>query len=112
MLTRKLPLIISILLLLLFFSCYFLIPSFNHSIHETFSILTSGDEDMIKDWVSEFGLWGPVVIILAMVASMFILGFPNLLMLIISSVSYGPIWGSVISIIAVFISSTAAYLIG
>ena len=112
MLSRKLPLIISLLLLFLFFICYFLIPSFNDSIQEAFSVLTSGDENMIRDWVSRFGVWGPVVIILAMVASMFLFVLPNLLLLIISSLSYGPLWGSVISIVAVFVSSTIAYLIG
>jgi len=43
---------------------------------------------------------------------MFLFVVPNLLLLIISSVSYGPLWGSVISIVAVFVSSTVAYLIG
>ncbi|WP_118195386.1 TVP38/TMEM64 family protein [Albibacterium indicum] len=47
-----------------------------------------------------------------MVASMFLFVVPNLLLLIISSVSYGPLWGSVISLIAVFISSSIAYMIG
>jgi len=110
--SRKLPLIISLLLLFLLFASYFFIPSFNDAIREAFSVLTSGDENMIRDWVSRFGMWGPVVIILAMVASMFLFVVPNLLLLIISSVSYGPLWGSVISIIAVFVSSTVAYLIG
>jgi len=112
MLSKKLPLFISLLLLFLFFTSYFFIPSFNDSIRETFSVLTSGDENMIRDWVSRFGMWGPVVIILAMVTSMFLFVLPNLLLLIISSLSYGPLWGSVISIIAVFVSSTIAYLIG
>jgi len=112
MLSRKLPLIISLLLLFLFFICYFFIPSFNDSIREAFSVLISGDENRIRDWVSRFGMWGPLVIILAMVASMFLFVVPNLLLLIISSLSYGPLWGSVISIVAVFVSSTVAYLIG
>jgi len=112
MLSRKLPLIISLLLLFLFFICYFFIPSFNDAIREALSVLTSGNEKTIRDWVSQFGMWGPVVIILAMVASMFLFVVPNLLLLIISSVSYGPLWGSVISIVAVFVSSTVAYLIG
>src|SRR5690606_21750657 len=112
MATRKFPLILTLLVLFLCFACYFFIPSFNNAIRETFNILTSGDESMIRDWVSEFGIWGPLVIILAMIASMFLFVVPNLLLLIISSLSYGPLWGSVISIIAVFISSTIAYLVG
>src|SRR5690606_30704054 len=112
MASKKSPLIISLLLLFLLFICYFFIPSFNEAIREAFNVLTSGDEKLIRDWVSQFGMWGPVVIILAMVASMFLFVVPNLLLLIISSLSYGPLWGSVISIIAVFVSSTVAYLLG
>ena len=112
MAAKKLPFTISFLVLFIFFACYFCIPSFNSSLREAFNVLISGDEDLIRDWVAQFGIWGPLVIILAMVASMFLFVVPNLLLLIISSVSYGPLWGSVISVIAVFISSTVAYLIG
>ena len=109
---RKYPVIISILLLVFILGSYFFVPSFNGAINEAFSVLTSGDETKIKNWVSKFGIWGPLVIVLAMVASMFLFVVPNLLLLIISSVSYGPLWGSVISLIAVFISSSIAYMIG
>lgn len=112
MAAKKLPLTISFLVLFIFFACYFCIPSFNSSIREAFNVLISGDKQLIRDWVSQFGIWGPLVIILAMVASMFLFVVPNLLLLIISSVSYGPLWGSLISAIAVFVSSTVAYLIG
>lgn len=112
MAAKKLPFTISFLVLFIFFACYFFIPSFNSSIREAFNVLISGDKDLIRDWVSQFGIWGPLVIILAMVASMFLFVVPNLLLLVISSVSYGPLWGSVISVVAVFISSTVAYLIG
>lgn len=109
---RKYPVIISILLLVFILGSYFFVPSFNGAINEAFSVLTSGDETKIENWVSKFGIWGPLVIVLAMVASMFLFVVPNLLLLIISSVSYGPLWGSVISLIAVFISSSIAYMIG
>src|SRR5690606_1489958 len=112
MAAKKLPLTISFLVLFIFFACYFCIPSFNSSIREAFNVLISGDKQLIRDWVSQFGIWGPLVIVLAMVASMFLFVVPNLLLLIISSVSYGPLWGSVISLIAVFISSSIAYMIG
>lgn len=112
MAAKKLPFTISILFLFVFFACYFGIPSFNSAIREAFNVLVSGDKELIRDWVSQFGIWGPLVIILAMVASMFLFVVPNLLLLIISSVSYGPLWGSVISVVAVFVSSTVAYLIG
>lgn len=112
MLSRKTLLVTSGLVLIIILSCYFFIPAVNGRINEAFEILTSGDEARIKDWVSDFGLWGPLVIIIGMVASMFLFVVPNLLLLIISSVSYGPVWGSLISLVAVFISSTVAYSLG
>jgi|SRR5690554_123554 len=112
MLSRKTLLVTSVLVLIILLSCYFFIPAVNGGINEAFEILTSGDEARIKDWVSDFGLWGPLVIIVGMVASMFLFVVPNLLLLIISSVSYGPLWGSLISLVAVFISSTVAYSLG
>lgn len=112
MLSRKILIVTSVLILIALISSYFLIPGVNQGVNKAFDILTSGDQDRIKEWVSEFGLWGPLVIIVGMVASMFLFVVPNLLLLIISSVSYGPLWGSVISLVAVFISSTVAYSLG
>ena len=110
--SRKTLLVTSILILIILVSCYFFIPSINGGINKAFEILTSGDEALIEDWVSDFGIWGPFVIIVGMVASMFLFVVPNLLLLIISSVSYGPLWGSLLSLVAVFISSTVAYSLG
>lgn len=112
MLSRKHILVTSVFILFILLSCYLFIPSVNDGINKAFGILTSGDEALIKDWVSDFGMWGPLVIIVGMVASMFLFVVPNLLLLIISSVSYGPLWGSLISLVAVFISSTVAYSLG
>lgn len=109
---RKFPVVLSILLLCFLFGFYFFVPSFNLAIRDTFNILTSGEEAVIREWVSRFGIWGPLIIVVAMVASMFLFVIPNLLLLIISSLSYGPLWGSVISLVAVFVSSSIAYVIG
>lgn len=110
---RKFPVVIvSVLLVCCLLGFYFFVPSFRGTITDAFEMLTSGNEAAIKEWVSEFGVWGPLIIIVAMVASMFLFVVPNLLLLIISSLSYGPLWGSVISLIAIFVSSSIAYWIG
>lgn len=109
---QKYPVIFSVVILVTLLGFYIFMPSFGGAIREAFDILTSGNETEIKEWVSEFGMWGPLVIVIAMVISMFLFVIPNLLLLIISSLSYGPLWGSVISLVAVFISSSIAYAIG
>lgn len=92
--------------------CYFLIPSFHNGVNNAFIVLTSDDQERIHDWVKQFKAWGPIVIILSMVAQMFALLIPNLLLFIIAIVCYGPIWGPIICLGGVFLSSSLGYFIG
>lgn len=105
-------LIISALIVVLLVGCYFLIPSFQNGINNAFIVLTSDDQDRIQEWVKQFKAWGPVVIILSMVAQMFALLIPNLILFIIAIVCYGPVWGPIICLTGVFLSSTIGYFIG
>jgi len=109
---KKLPLIISVSFLTALVACYFLIPAFQSFVKTAFAILTSDDQQRIGDWVRTFGFWGPVVLVLVMVLQMFLFVVPNILVMIVAIVSYGPIWGSVIAFIGVFASSSVGYLIG
>lgn len=108
----KAVLIISALIVVLLVGCYFLIPSFQNGINNAFIVLTSDDQDRIQEWVKQFKAWGPVVIILSMVAQMFALLIPNLILFIIAIVCYGPVWGPIICLTGVFLSSTIGYFIG
>ena len=110
--TRKLPLIISILLVVVLVTSYFIFPSFREDVTEAFEVLTSEDEELIKNWVSQFGLWGPVVIISAMVFQMFLFIIPNILLIMICILSYGPLWGSLLAWFGVLLASTVGYMIG
>ena len=92
--------------------CYFLIPDFQNGINNAFVILTSDDQERIQNWVKQFGAWGPIVIILGMTGQMFALVIPNLLLFIIAIVCYGPVWGGLICLSGVFISSSIGYWVG
>ena len=108
----KTVLFISIGIVVSLVGCYFLIPSFHEGINNAFIILTSDDKDRIQEWVRQFKAWGPIIIILSMVAQMFALLIPNLILFIIAIVCYGPVWGPVICLGGVFLSSTLGYFIG
>jgi uncharacterized membrane protein YdjX (TVP38/TMEM64 family) len=108
----KLPLIISLSLLTILIACYFLIPAFKQTINETFKLLTSDDEARIKAWVAKFGIAGPLVLILIMVMQMFLFVVPNVLLMMIAIIMYGPIWGAILAFTGVFVSSSVGYLIG
>ena len=75
-------------------------------------MLTSDDEARVKKWVEGFGWFGPVVIVLAMVIQMFLLVIPTILLMIVSTLAYGPVWGSIINFTAVIIASSVGYAIG
>jgi len=108
----KLPLYVSILLVVILTICYFTIPSINNFLTEAWNVLTSDDEARIKNWVEDFGWLGPIVIVLAMVAQMFLLVIPTILLMIVAILAYGPIWGSIIVLLAVYIASSVGYFIG
>ena len=108
----KLFLIISVSLVVIFLISYFLFPVFHDKIHEAYHVLTSGDKDRIHAWVSQFGILGPFVIIIALIAQIFAFFIPNVLLILIAVLSYGPIWGSVISLTGILLACSLGFWIG
>ncbi|WP_417887885.1 TVP38/TMEM64 family protein [Zunongwangia sp.] len=108
----KAPLYVSVVLILLIIAAYFFIPSVQEFLNNSWNVLTSGDEQKIKEWVDGFGWLGPVVLILAMIAQMFLIVIPSLALMVVSIIAYGPIWGSLIVFGAVFSASSIGYFIG
>ncbi|MBF9254260.1 TVP38/TMEM64 family protein [Pontibacter sp. 172403-2] len=108
----KWPLIGTAILIGGLVAAYFIFPGFQAGVNEAWQVLTSGDEQRISGWVSQFGYWGPVYIVLAMVAQMFLLVINVVLLMLVAIIAYGPIWGSVIAVVAVLVASTAGYFIG
>ena len=108
----RLPLILSTILFALVIGTYFLIPEVKNFITEAFQTLTSEDEERISLWVEQLGIWGPAFIIIAMSLQMFLLIIPSPLLIVISVLAYGPVLGSILSIIAVAVASTLGFLIG
>lgn len=109
---NKAPLYISILIIVAVVLSYFLIPGVQHFFNSAFAALTSGKEQTINQWVSQFGFWGPVVIVLAMVVQMFLIVIPSPILLGVAVLAYGAVWGSLIGVIAIFCASTVGYVIG
>ena len=95
---KNLPIWISLTLIISIVGAYFLIPSFHSEVNEGFHVLMSKDRDKAEAWVRQFGLWGPLIIIVTMVLQAFLLFIPNFLLMIVAVVCYGPWWGSLISL--------------
>lgn len=108
----KWPLIISGLLIAALVASYFIFPGFQSTLQDGWEVLSSGDNERITEWVSQFGFWGPVFIVLAMVLQMFLLVINVVALILVAVLAYGPIWGTVIAVVAVTVASTVGYLIG
>lgn len=108
----KWPLIITGLIIAALVGSYFIFPGFQQEVDNSWQVLTSGDQQRISEWVSQFGFWGPFFIVLAMVAQMFLLVINVVALMLVAIIAYGSFWGSVISVVAVLVASTIGYWIG
>lgn len=108
----KAPLYVSVSIVILVVLSYFFIPGVQEFFKEAWDVLTSDDEEKIKNWVDDFGWFGPIVLILAMIAQMFLLVIPTLALMVVSILSYGPLAGSIIVFMAVWAASSVGYFIG
>ena len=108
----KWPLYLSLSLLTAVILSYFFIPSVQDFFNEAWRVMTSDNEQRIKDWVSQFGWWGPLIIVMAMIAQMFLLVIPSPLLMAVTVLAYGPWGGSVIILVAIFCASSFGYMLG
>ncbi|MBG8552201.1 TVP38/TMEM64 family protein [Hymenobacter guriensis] len=110
--SSRLPLYVSLGLVAALVGCYFLWPAFHDAVREAFTILTSGDKPRIAAWVKQFGFWGPVLVVLAMVAQMFLVVINNVLLILVAILAYGPWWGSLLAWVSVLTASSVGYFLG
>jgi len=108
----KAPLYVSLGILVLLIASYFFIPAVNQFLNEAWSVLTSNDNERIRKWVGDFGWFGPLMLVVSMVAQMFLIIIPSVALMVVSILAYGPIWGSLIVLLDIFTASSIGYWIG
>jgi len=108
----KTPLYISIGILVAVIGSYFLVPGVQNFLNESWNVLTSDNNERIRVWVDGFGWFGPLLLVLCMIAQMFLLVIPSVALIVVSILAYGPIWGSLIVLISIFSASSIGYWIG
>ena len=109
--SRK-PLYISIAVIASVVLGYFLFPDVRLWLDRAWLVLTSGDAQKTREWVAGFGWFGPLMIVIVMVAQMFLIIVPSWLLMIVAILAYGPIYGSAIIFAGIFAASTVGYFIG
>jgi uncharacterized membrane protein YdjX (TVP38/TMEM64 family) len=109
---KKGIIILSALIIASLVISYFTVDGFKNFIDKAYTILSSGDKQRISEWVNQFGFWGPLLIVVIMIAQMFLIVIPSPLIMVVAVLAYGAWWGSVISYASVFVASTVGYWIG
>ena len=93
-------------------ACWFLWPAFQSTLREAWAVLSSGEQPRIAAWMRQFGYWGPVVLLLAMVAQMFLVVVNVVLLVLVAILAYGPVWGALLALAGVVLASTVGYGLG
>lgn len=104
--------IISGSVLLFLVIMYFAHEPFQESVKEAWDVLLSEDKDRIREYVQQFGILGPLALIVFIILQMFLIIFPSWLPIIIGVRAYGFWWGILINLVGVGIASTIGYFIG
>jgi len=108
----KLPQYLSIAIVAGMAILYFTVAPVREFISEAWEVLTSGEEQKIKEWVEQFSWWGPLILVFAMMAQIFLLVIPTPLLMVVTVLAYGPYAGTVIILAAIFCASSFAYALG
>ncbi|WP_339922472.1 TVP38/TMEM64 family protein [uncultured Cyclobacterium sp.] len=110
--TNLWPYLFSALFLGSLVSLYFLNDAVQQFFNEAWNVLGSNDEQKISNWVSQFDIWGPLIIVGAMVLQMFMFVIPSFLLMVVTIIAYGPWLGSGIILVAIFTASSIGYGVG
>ena len=109
---KYLSFILSGSVLLFLVILYFTHEPFQGSVKEAWEVLLSEDRDRIREYVQQFGILGPLALVVFIILQMFLIIFPSWLPIIIGVRAYGFWWGILINLIGVGIASTIGYFIG
>ena len=110
--SSRLPLFVSLGILIPLAGAYFLWPAFQTGVQEAWAVLRTGDQTKVAAWVQQFGYWGPVLIVVTMVVQMFLIVINNALLILVAVLAYGPWWGSLLAWGGVLIASSLGYWLG
>jgi uncharacterized membrane protein YdjX (TVP38/TMEM64 family) len=91
---------------------YALVPAVRAAALEAYRLLASDDRTALQLWVQGFGWWGPVLIVALMIAQTLLSFVPMILVLLVSVMAYGPIYGALLGWFGAIIAALLGYGIG
>lgn len=91
---------------------YFTLPGVREFAQEAYAVLGSGDRARTEQWVRGFGAWGPAAILVLMVAQTIIPVIPSVLLMVVTVLAYGPLWGGLLTFGGLLLAAAVAFGLG
>ena len=78
---------------------------------ELIAVLASGDQARLRDYLHQFGAWGPIVSIHLMVLQVLVAPIPASVVQLANGIVYGQVWGTVLNIVGQMAGAMLAFTI-
>jgi len=88
---------------------YALSETFRFEIDTAFAVVMTGDQELIRDYLLDFGVWAPVVSIVLMVAQVIVVGIPATIVLFANGVAFGTLGGATLNIVGRMLGAIVAF---
>lgn len=105
-------LIVPLLVILALIALYFTWPEYRSFWQEAYARLASEDPQAIRDWISQFGAWSVLVIILLALLQTIIPILPSLGVMVASVLAFGPWQGGTLAWFSLLGAASLAYALG
>lgn len=105
-----LPILLALLLLAMALAgSYFVFPGFKERIDWVYGLLSSGNQQAIQAWVASLGWFGPLSIVALMIAQTLVSVVPMALVMLVSVLAFGPVFGGILGWIGAIIAAMVGY---
>ena len=91
---------------------YTLSPAAREFAQDAYAALGSGDRARTEQWVRGFGAWGPATVLLLMIAQTVIPVIPSVLLMVVTVLAYGPLWGGALTFGGLLLAASVAFGLG
>ncbi|HEV2529387.1 MAG TPA: TVP38/TMEM64 family protein [Thermomicrobiales bacterium] len=98
LMTRRAQLVILGTALAVMLLAWLTIPALRTEVAHGFSVVTTGDQDQIGAYLRSFGVWGPVISLVLMIAQAIIAPIPGALIVFANGIAFGTFQGTVLSV--------------
>lgn len=78
---------------------------------ETGALSTLTDKQVLREWVAQLGVWGPLAIIAMMIAAIVMSPIPSGPIAMVAGATYGPVWGTAYVVIGAEAGAFLAFCI-